>query len=528
MKIQKCILTNFKRFTKLKLTLPSNSPKLVVLVGPNGCGKSSIFDAFEQVGGKSKGGLSNDQTYYRKNLEENFLIEIDTDQGPILNNNPIPTKAFYSRSAYRHEADFVSTRIDRKDEILLDSIRPKRMIEPDARVKDNYERLVAMAVRDLFSKTKDELTVPQLRENILGRVRSSMLNVFPDLMLEGMGDPVNGGQFFFTKGVSENFPYKNISAGEKAAFDLLLDLVIKTEEFNDTVFTIDEPELHMHSSLQTALLNEIFSLLPDTCQLWVATHSIGFIKGAVKIGRNNSKDVCIFDFTNLNFDDELSLDPIVLSKGSVRKIFSVALDDLASMVTPSTIVICEGSINAPATSPKRDFDTEIYSIIFENEDIGFVSGDSKSTAQKAGRRLLDIIKSSGAVRRIFSLVDRDELTDEQIAEFQAADHTQLFLGRREIENYLFDSEIIKLYCASVGVDPETITNWLVDPVNSDGKEIQGALVNQCNFSGTVDDFKKTLASFIVADTDVYRELKAVLFPDENHAKQNELPKPAEG
>jgi hypothetical protein len=36
-----------------------------------------------------------------------------------------------------------------------------------------------------------------------------------------------------------------LSGGEKAAFDLLLDLVIKRREFNDTVFFIDEPEAHM-------------------------------------------------------------------------------------------------------------------------------------------------------------------------------------------------------------------------------------------------------------------------------------------
>ena len=45
MKIASIHLQNFKRFTDLKIQNIPATAKLVVLLGPNGCGKSSVFDA---------------------------------------------------------------------------------------------------------------------------------------------------------------------------------------------------------------------------------------------------------------------------------------------------------------------------------------------------------------------------------------------------------------------------------------------------------------------------------------------------
>ena len=48
MKIKKIHLKNFKRFTDLTIDEIPETAKLVVLIGANGCGKSSLFDAFTQ------------------------------------------------------------------------------------------------------------------------------------------------------------------------------------------------------------------------------------------------------------------------------------------------------------------------------------------------------------------------------------------------------------------------------------------------------------------------------------------------
>lgn len=507
MKIKSLEIKNFKRFTDLKVAVGDENVKLVVIVGPNGCGKSSVFDAFEQIGGRSKPGFGEDQVYLRKKQNQDWTVTIESDLGNFTKGSPPPRNNFYLRSSYRFDPDFQIGAIQRKDELLGDTIRPKKMIELDKRVQDNYERLVGSTVDALYSKTKDTLTVEQLREELIGQVRERMQKVFPDLMLEGIGNPLVDGQFFFTKGSSQHFPYKNLSSGEKGAFDILLDLIIKTQEFNNTVIAIDEPELHMHSGLQRALLKEVYDLIPEACQLWVATHSIGFIRGSVELLRVHPNKVVLLDFSDIDFDQPQEIKPAQPTAERIRKMFEVAIEDLSSMMVPSKIVICEGSLNAPDNSTKREFDTKIFNAIFKNEDVLFISGDNKASAQKSAELLFKIISQSGSVRGISSIVDRDDLTQTQIDGYKQSSPSQKFLSRRSIENFLLDTEIIDIYCRANNIDTAKATSRLTDPINDDGKQIQSAVMQQCNFSGNVDEFKLKLAEQIIPSTQIYKQLK---------------------
>ena len=47
MKIKSIKLKDFKRFTDLTIEGLPETAKLVVMIGPNGCGKSSVFDALK-------------------------------------------------------------------------------------------------------------------------------------------------------------------------------------------------------------------------------------------------------------------------------------------------------------------------------------------------------------------------------------------------------------------------------------------------------------------------------------------------
>ena len=48
MKIKSVHIKNFKRFSDLTIQNIPETARLVVLVGPNGCGKTSVFEAFNQ------------------------------------------------------------------------------------------------------------------------------------------------------------------------------------------------------------------------------------------------------------------------------------------------------------------------------------------------------------------------------------------------------------------------------------------------------------------------------------------------
>ena len=53
-------------------------------------------------------------------------------------------------------------------------------------------------------------------------------------------------------------------------------------------FLIDEPELHINTSIQRSLLREINKLVGKNCQIWIATHSIGFLRAL----QEDLKDEC--------------------------------------------------------------------------------------------------------------------------------------------------------------------------------------------------------------------------------------------
>ena len=48
MRLKSARIRNFKRFVDLTIQNLPADVKLIVLLGPNGCGKSSLFDAFQR------------------------------------------------------------------------------------------------------------------------------------------------------------------------------------------------------------------------------------------------------------------------------------------------------------------------------------------------------------------------------------------------------------------------------------------------------------------------------------------------
>lgn len=261
MKLTEVYLKQFKRFTDLRIQNIPKSSKLIVLIGPNGCGKSSLFDAFKNWQDYYTYSINSDITYYSKDSSEfktyekvflTFDKEIEINP---YNTNKLCNNIFYFRTAYRNDADFLTTGIGILPSPL--EYNEKKMISNDATVSLNYQRLVAKTLKCVYDKQKDDMRVSELREELIGKIRKSMENLFGELVLTDVGDPLLNGTFYFDKGVANGFLYKNLSGGEKAAFDILLDIIIKEEYYKDTIYCIDEPEAHMHTKLQSEFLGEI-------------------------------------------------------------------------------------------------------------------------------------------------------------------------------------------------------------------------------------------------------------------------------
>jgi len=441
MKISQIHIKNFKRFKDTHITDLSNESKIVVIVGPNGSGKSSLFDAFNHWYKLNSGfGYTGDESYYVKEKSEGFdphrnvnVIFHNADQ-----QSNIDKKSMYFRTAYRNDPDFKVDNFTRA-RAPQEDIRFRRFIENDQTVSLNYQRLIYSTLLGVYSEQNNKRSVEDLREELIGKVRASMKAVFDDLVLNNIGDPFGDGTFLFEKGTSKSFHYKNLSGGEKSAFDLLLDLIIKLKHYDDTVFFIDELDSHMHTSLQGKLTEEIYNIIPDNSQLWLTTHSLGVIRAAKDIDRRNPGSVTILDFTGYDFDTQCNIKPVKIDRVVWEKFLQIALDDYSLLIAPKTIILCEGSLEG---TKRRKFDADIYNTILGNinPDISFVPGGSCTDLERDDHKeyllLKELLKSSKVCR----LVDRDDKSEQQVTELSAKGF--IVLKRRHLESYLFDDELI--------------------------------------------------------------------------------------
>lgn len=89
------------------------------------------------------------------------------------------------------------------------------------------------------------------------------------------------------------------------------------------------------------------------------------------------------------------------------------------------------------------------------------------------------------------------------------------IKRWEIENYLFDKEVLKAYCnANTLVFDETeYDNFVKDIVNDNIKDEINRIKNICgiNISINQEKFKINLSEFITEDMVVYKEIEQCIF-----------------
>jgi hypothetical protein len=119
----------------------------------------------------------------------------------------------------------------------------RRSIDLDTRVEQNYRRLVCESVQQVWDRGGSERTAGQIVDELVGAVHDPLARLLPDLEFDGSGDnPLSNGTFEFAKGTSRRYPYKLLSGGEKAVFDVLLDFAAEQRVFANTVYCVDEPE----------------------------------------------------------------------------------------------------------------------------------------------------------------------------------------------------------------------------------------------------------------------------------------------
>ena len=500
MKIKSIKLKDFKRFTNLTIEGLSEKAKLVVMIGPNGCGKSSVFDGLEFDDRYSKGSaypadISNDSPvmnayYFRRDYPQYYLddpeplpekMDIDPskkipmtfpdDIWDCVNiefyHRPESGKRAHVRSAYRNYSAFQLHSILSRESHYRLSLQLRtygRAMISDETFASNFSLLSVcqhekLVLEDPYPyppispeyREQAEKSV-ELLDKIFEELRGAIRKMFIDseLVLKYIGAPMYDGLLRFEKEEREELSYQNLSGGEIAVLDLLLDIVIKKIRDEETIICIDEPEAHIHTKLQGQLLEVLYNLIPEKSQLWIATHSVGMVRKTQDLWREDPDSVVFLDFGAHDFDEPVTLTPVTPDPNFWARTYEVVLGDLAELVVTGRTVFCEG----------EEFDEECYRNIFKGTypEVCFVSLGARGNVEKsvtaANLAIEKIVKSV----RVIGIVDRDKATCGEIK--RNAKKGIRTLSRTTIESYLLDDEVLTKLCENHSA-PDKVNDLLM-------------------------------------------------------------------
>ena len=529
MRFKSAVIKDFKRFTHLTVQGIPETARLIMLAGPNGSGKSSFFDALSSWHKLSTRGNPWNDDYHLKVYSQK-TPQWNQEQITVTLHHSMPNdpqekkKLIYTRSAFRNDPEFQTERFQRVPD-PLDESRVDRMIDNDVAISRNYQRLVGQLFEIFDAKP---MMTTDFTESLINPIRNPVSRLFPELILNSLANPMEHGTFRFTKRASEGFHYKNLSGGEKAVFDLILDLVVARRSYDNTLFCIDEPEAHMNARVQAELLTVFYDLIPENCQLMLATHSIGMMRRARDIEAEKPGSVIFLDFGGREFDEPVVIEPTVPDRAFWNTSYEVALDDLAALVSPERVVICEGEPKNNNAGKNYSHDARCYESIFETAfpETQFIPGGNASEVAGDKRGIAYALGVLTQGSQVVKLIDRDSQSPEEIAEL-TKDGVRV-LSRRNLESYLFDDEVLRALALSVGIidkvdeliaEKEHIIEETTGDALDDLKPASGQIYNVCksvlqlaNPGNDAKSFMRdTLAPLIEPGMAVYDDLKRDIF-----------------
>lgn len=428
MKIKKLELKNFKRFTHLVIDEIPEDAKLVLLIGANGSGKSSVFDAFELANSTTRK-HGREPLYYRKDKNKDVEVLITNENGKKFitgfrgSGSEFQEDSFYGRTSFRQVPRLTRNILGKMNvNFKTDSDRPSTFIDQDLRFENDIEKITGIILKEFFQTDKSK---EQIKEKYIEPINYSLRNIFGNgngtkLQLIEIIPPLEGkvAQINFKKGESE-IHYDYLSAGEKEAFNILINLLSRRDLYTDTVYFFDEIDLHLNTKLQYNLLKEITeNWIPENCQLWTASHSLGFIDYA-----NDSEKAVIIDLDDLDFDKPQIIKPSDKSNYQVFEL-AVSKEFIDKVFQGQKVIFSENS------------DTPLYNDLSIGGTFFFKAIDKMDVFHKSKN-----LKTKG-------LIDRDYLTDEEIQLIRKNYPDIMILPYYSIENMLYHPDNLEEYFQS--------------------------------------------------------------------------------
>jgi len=368
-------------------------------------------------------------SYYRKNINLEFEVFIDYYPNETIslssktsNLGSLVSNSFYGRTSFRQIPKLTRTSLGQSlFNLEKDSDRPKFFIEKDNRFENDIEKITETILNEFFTSNSSS---EQIKKRFIEPINKSLENIFGQgngtkLVLTKIIPPLEGkiAQINFRKGDSE-IHYNYLSAGEKEVFNLLVNLLSRGSLYQDTIYFLDEIDLHLNTKIQFNLLKEITeNWIPQNCQLWTATHSLGFIEYA-----RQSDEASIINFDNLDFDLPRILSPEPKDNPDIYEI-AVGKESLPSLFKQMHICFVENN------------DKKYYASVGIANTI-FVADNNRNNVYHKVR-----------ATNFYGIVDRDFLSEDDIAQIKAHYPKLHMLNYYSIENYMYHPDNLEVFHA---------------------------------------------------------------------------------
>lgn len=308
MRLRRVFINDFRGIDSLEVRFDAvgeqGAQQLVVLAGPNGCGKTSVLEAILICLGRAELlPRRPDARHDVRRATTGFLIEaeLEGEQGVTIRaksglsgavshsvhgltaGNPTPpiadTKAKIPLPALPM-AYFSSWRTPKLEgPVPITAGKPgKRPWRADDdrlwRIKSYF---VNLKVREAFPGAPSLLKDEPSGADVLSRLNEAWRLFYPEVPYRfeagvASDDVEEGFDFFAIRDTELRFgiPVDRLSSGEIEVLVFLASFLI--EDYSGGILLIDEPELHLHPAWQRVVLKAVCRLLPKT-QVICATHS---------------------------------------------------------------------------------------------------------------------------------------------------------------------------------------------------------------------------------------------------------------
>ncbi|WP_167536360.1 AAA family ATPase [Streptomyces ficellus] len=231
-------------------------------------------------------------------------------------------------------------------------------------------------------------------------------------------------------------------SGVREALRLILDYEFEKPQ----VLLVEEPEVHLHPALETALMQYLRNV-SEKCQVFLTTHSTNFLDvGALK----NVYMVSRAPQTTVNLLNVSEAEEAIPQELGIR---------LSSLFMYDRLIFVEG----PSDEQILRIFAETLKVSLGQASVGFVTtGGARNFTHFATASTLSFLGKRN-VRTTF-LLDRDERNSVEIIKLQeqvSGVSELVVLEKRELENYLLDARTLSRYLAirtdgAVQVSPEQV------------------------------------------------------------------------